>query len=906
MAPRQRTVNKKLHHRETSRPSSSNKRVNAKPPSSSSNGASLGHRSQNGVEEHTASLFSTTRRNWLMYSSIFVLATLCYVNTLGYDLVHDDVFAIQNNRDVRPGTPLRNLLWDDFWGKPMSDNSSHKSYRPLCVLSFRLNYLVHELQPFGYHVVNIILHAVVSIVFTCVCQTVVFNELLPTAIAGIFFSSHPIHTEAVAGVVGRADVMACLFFLLSFLAYERSIKTSKSGFAVTVKPACLVLSLLLAVCALLSKEHGATILGVLVIYDVMVTSQPGVSRALITRRFGRGCMPLIKRSAITVATVLVLLLLRVWMLQGHLPHFSAQDNPASFAQHLLTRFLSYSYLVFFNVYLLLCPSTLSYDWQMDSIPLVETLWDVRNLATLLTFVSLGLLAVCSILLKKEDERKILVIGLSFLAVPFLPASNLVIRVGFVVAERILYIPSMGYCILCAHGLNKLRGVSSKYGTAAVAVLVTVISLLYAGKTVGRNQVWKSRESLFRSGLETLPHNAKMHYNYANFLMDSGQKEQAIHHYQTCLRLWPEHASANNNLGTLLKDNPEEAEAHYRNALRINPDHVRAHFNLASHLSKHGQVNDAEVLLYQTIRLDPEFADAHTNLASLLEAKGQLTEAEQLYLNAITLEPSNGDYCNNYGAFLTNTGRYEDAEAQYQECLRLQPNHTITLGNLARLLRKLGQTKEAEQLLLRALSLDKQAATLESLAALYFNTDRPEKASEAYREAIQLNPHNAQTRTHYGQVLASLRHVDKAIKELQSALEVDPAFADAHRQLASVYALAGKHKEGLRHASIALQLEPGAEQSKKAGILFEIGNFLKELGRDQDAIQSYEEALKLNPDLSSAHLNLGAMFHLRGEYSGARRHYTEALRLEPDNQTLLQNIAKLNRAEQRAAKQREQQ
>lgn len=64
------------------------------------------------------------------------------------------------------------------------------------------------------------------------------------------------------------------------------------------------------------------------------------------------------------------------------------------------RFLSYSYLVFFNVYLLLCPSTLSYDWQMDSIPLVETLWDVRNLATLLTFVSLGLLAVCSILLKK--------------------------------------------------------------------------------------------------------------------------------------------------------------------------------------------------------------------------------------------------------------------------------------------------------------------------------------------------------------------------------------------------------------------------------------------------------------------------------------------------------------------------
>ncbi len=136
MAPRQRTVNKKLHQREASRPSSSHKRANAK-SLDSSNGASLGHRSRNGVGEHTASPFSPTRCNLLMYSSIFVLAMVCYVNTLGYDLVHDDVFAIQNNRDVRPGTPLRNLLWDDFWGKPMNDNSSHKSYRPLCVLSFR-------------------------------------------------------------------------------------------------------------------------------------------------------------------------------------------------------------------------------------------------------------------------------------------------------------------------------------------------------------------------------------------------------------------------------------------------------------------------------------------------------------------------------------------------------------------------------------------------------------------------------------------------------------------------------------------------------------------------------------------------------------------------------------------------
>ncbi|XP_038072090.1 protein O-mannosyl-transferase TMTC1-like [Patiria miniata] len=890
MAPRQRQASKKQLQR-----------GGASKLFRPQNGSGAHHTPESHLKEPLAPQSPFSGVQICVYGAVFSLALLCYANTLSHDLVHDDIFAIEGNRDVRGESPLRNLLLDDFWGKPMWDNTSHKSYRPLCVITFRLNHMLHGLHPMGYHLVNILLHAVVSVLFTYVCQTVVFTEMMPTAVAGVLFATHPIHTEAVAGVVGRADLMACLFFLLSFLAFQRSIKQGKSGFAFTDRPGSLVLSLLLVVCALLSKEHGATVLGVFMVYDVMMTSRPGIYRVLITRRFGRGCMPLFKRCAVIVATVCVVLFLRVWMLQGHLPHFSEQDNPASFAPHLLTRFLTYSYLVFFNVWLLLCPLTLSYDWQMNSIPLVESLWDVRNLATITTVITLGFLAVSCIVVKKDQDRRVLVLGLSFLAIPFLPASNLFIRVGFVVAERILYIPSMGYCILCAHALSKLGGLSSKHGKTIMMIIVAVITLLYIGKTVTRNQVWKSRESLFRSGLETLPHNAKMHYNYANFLMDSGQKQDAIHHYQTSLRLWPDHASANNNLGTLLKDDPQQAEAHYRRAILINPAHVRAHFNLGSHLSKLGQFEDAELLFRRAIQLNPEFADVHTNLASLLEGKGQLLEAEQLYLNAITLEPKNGDYCNNYGAFLTNTGRNEDARIQYEECLHLQPNHTVTMGNQARLLRRLGQTSQAEQLFLRALSLERRAGLLESLGALYFNTDRPEKAHDAYREAVQLNPQSAETRTHYGQVLATLGKVEQAVKELQVALELDADYPEAHRQLASIYVLAGKHREGLKHATVALQLDPDADDARKAGLLFDIGNCLKELARDQQAIQSYREAVKLNPNLSSAHLNLGAMLHLKGDYAQARRHYNEALKLDPENHTLKQNIAKLNRAVERLKK-----
>ncbi|XP_076363533.1 protein O-mannosyl-transferase Tmtc3-like [Tachypleus tridentatus] len=93
------------------------------------------------------------------------VAVIIYCNSLGGELVFDDIAAIQDNRDVRPHNPLYNLFVNDFWGTPIHKEQSHKSYRPLCVLSFRLNYAVHGVKPFGYHVVNVFLHALVCVLY---------------------------------------------------------------------------------------------------------------------------------------------------------------------------------------------------------------------------------------------------------------------------------------------------------------------------------------------------------------------------------------------------------------------------------------------------------------------------------------------------------------------------------------------------------------------------------------------------------------------------------------------------------------------------------------------------------------------------------------------------------------------
>ena len=186
-----------------------------------------------------------------------IVAVLVYSNTLKCGIVFDDEPAIKKNQDLRPYTPWSSLLWHDFWGAPMDSSTSHKSYRPLTVATFRLNYLLHELQPMGYHLVNVLLHGAVCYLYVQLCG-VIFNAVWPALIAGLLFAVHPIHTEAVsvcrpgvivgvesiystewvglrmlsillqvAGLVGRTELLSGLFFIAAFLCYRCSILCGK-------------------------------------------------------------------------------------------------------------------------------------------------------------------------------------------------------------------------------------------------------------------------------------------------------------------------------------------------------------------------------------------------------------------------------------------------------------------------------------------------------------------------------------------------------------------------------------------------------------------------------------------------------------------------------------------------------
>lgn len=190
--------------------------------------------------------------------------------------------AIKTNPDLLPDTPWTNILYNDFWGTLLTHSGSHKSFRPLCTFSFRLNYAAGGLEPWGYHLVNVALHCCVTALFTALCHPLLGGGCW-SLLAGLLFASHPIHTEAVAGLVGRADVGAGLCFLLSLLCYFRHCRL-RPGHSHCVRWrtwAWLAASLVMAAVAMLWKEQGVTVLAVSAIYDICVVHRMRLRQVLL-------------------------------------------------------------------------------------------------------------------------------------------------------------------------------------------------------------------------------------------------------------------------------------------------------------------------------------------------------------------------------------------------------------------------------------------------------------------------------------------------------------------------------------------------------------------------------------------------------------------------------------------------
>lgn len=383
-------------------------------------------------------------------------------------------------------------------------------------------------------------------------------------------------------------------------------------------------------------------------------------------RLSFGCLPLrirvmALRSAVLCVFGVFVLVVRVNIMGGSLPVFSNFDNPAAHAESPV-RQLTFNYLLAFNAWLLLFPNSLACDWSMASIPLVKSFGDIRNLATLVLYLILLKLVIRCLL----NRSKTLAMAFGFLVIPFLPASNLFFPVGFVVAERVLYIPSFGYCILVAHGFKKILNIVNKrcHHVFVASFLLLIIS--HCARTIRRNQDWQTEMSLFQSGLKVNPNNAKMYNNIGHIYETQNNYSEALQYFLKAVEVQPDDVGAINNVGRTYIN---------LNELSLAEEYLHKAKSLLPTRKKIGKVGNVHVAL--------SHLNVFINLGNLIARnQSRLDEAEQLYRAAIELRSDYVDFYINRGEVLMRLNRTRDAEQVYLRALRHEKKNANLYYNVS--------------------------------------------------------------------------------------------------------------------------------------------------------------------------------------------------------------------------------
>ncbi len=641
---------------------------------------------------------------------VAAVAAAVYFPALDGQFVMDDAAAIVKNADLRPSTPWQNLLKNDYWGTPINSEASHKSFRPLTVLTFRWNYMFHELDTYGYHVVNITFHAVSSFLAVLVSADILASSEDEAIVAGLFFALHPIHTESVSSVVGRAETLSAIFFFLAYLVFNHQVLRFSKDRRYCRSFCGLVPVYFVSFASMLSKEGGLTVLGLCIVADFC--TKFGNARISIGHVF--------VRSAASVLFLLGCLAFRMWLCDTNFsPTFSDVDNYIHYAPTDLSRRLSYAYLHFRYAWLLLFPVSLSCDWSYEAFPLVHTLSDVRLVGPALLYgIAIGL-CIWAILWRNRTVL-IAVVGLG--AIPFIPSSNIFFPVATVIGERLLFLPSLGFCILLARGIFTLIG-PRLYQRAAIGI----ICALYAGKTMYRNDEWSTALRIFKSAVTVVPRSCKAQICVAAALNDLGTREariEALSYINASLEIKKTYAGAHYLNGVVLRELGKfEASAlafqqtiENSHIVEYKPDVL--YLGLANlgalylRLSKEditwaGQnyLSTAHRVLVEANAMEPTRYAPMANLAEVSSKMGLLDEAITWYTAASNHKDAEADLFNNFAiakyklAVRNDPGNLgmssiDTIASLYHRALAIDRNHINARKNLGKIYYRKKEFKEA--------------------------------------------------------------------------------------------------------------------------------------------------------------------------------------------------------------------
>jgi protein O-mannosyl-transferase len=552
-------------------------------------------------------LKSTTR----VMAILLALSILPYWNALNAGFTLDDLPNIRENTAVTMGIDPTEIL-----ATPMPLLAY--LYRPLTVLSFAINEVLTPGNATAFHAVNVLLHAGVTILVFWLAVRL-FDERT-AMIAAALFAIHPIHTEAVTSIVGRAELLAALFGLLAVLSAGPMDATTNPW----CKRAWHALSVLCFSFAVFSKESAVTILPLVMLYRVTRREDPlfaGMWREVRTLDW----MPYL-----LCFGVFVLLRFLVVGTAGGIPvdKLTPLDNVLAFVP-TLPRIKSALGVLWDYFGLLNVPLVLSADYSFNQVPIIESWLSPRCVAGLLLLCAATLATLCS---HRPSLR--FTVALPFVAL--LLTANLLFPIGTVKAERLLYLPSVGWVLLVALGFDRLLRIP-RYRSIGTVALVAVVAA-FSARTWLRNDDWSNNETLFESMARTAPHSAKARYNFGVALQDKGALAAAVAEYREALAIasWTEGAAFGIGVSSEKSGQTAEAIQWYRQALDIAPDYDEAHTNLCHVLFDSGQFAAAATACRTGLRHNPADANLLKGLGASLVALGDTDKGLELLRRSLAL------------------------------------------------------------------------------------------------------------------------------------------------------------------------------------------------------------------------------------------------------------------------------
>lgn len=449
------------------------------------------------------------RRRWLPVVALWLCALGAYSNSFRTGLPFDNAWVIQQDSRIHAATPenLRLIFTEDY----SYQESSSGLYRPLTTLSYLVNYAIlgNGANPAAYHWVNFALHAI-NMTLVYWLGLLLFGGLAggrPAAFAlAALWGLHPLLTESVTNIVGRADLLAGFGILAGLLCHIRS--TDSSGRSRT---RWIGLFLLATTVGMFSKESAVTVVGVMLAYDLLfrASSRPAVE-------LWRICRPTYLALAVPFG---IFFLLRANALgKTVIPAIPFTDNPVAGAGFFTGRFTAVKVLGKY-LWLMLWPANLSCDYSFNQIPL-SSIGDWKAWLALAACAGLGALALFS-----YRRQRSLSFFLALFFITIAPTANLVILIGAIMAERFMYVPALGL----AGCLAWLAWAAARRIRVPFAAVMALLCVAYGVRTYVRNWDWQDEQTLWTSAAKAAPSSYKVQIHLASALVQPNGKglEQAV-------------------------------------------------------------------------------------------------------------------------------------------------------------------------------------------------------------------------------------------------------------------------------------------------------------------------------------------------------------------------------------------